>query len=138
MRIRTRIWLCAMFAILAAVASCGAFKQCDDIGDNFYNCLKNSDYDLALQLVDDEAIHNTPRQIWLDGLKEKDKSLGLLLNVQRQDFESYTVDNVTRLAIKYKTYYTNGTMFERLEFIERQGNFKITFYQYNEDSTLVQ
>ncbi|MBQ1696737.1 MAG: hypothetical protein II075_02525, partial [Bacteroidales bacterium] len=90
------------------------------------------------QLVDDEAIHNTPRQIWLDGLKEKDKSLGLLLNVQRQDFESYTVDNVTRLAIKYKTYYTNGTMFERLEFIERQGNFKITFYQYNEDSTLVQ
>ena len=138
MKVLHKTWLIVICAILATMTSCGAYKQCDDIGTDFFNCLKNKDFDLALQYLDDEATETTPRQIWLDGLKEKDKSLGLLLSVQRQDFESYTVDNVTRLAIKYKTQYSKGTMYERLEFIERHGNFKITFYKYNEDSTLVE
>ena len=135
---RKKIWLTALGVLLATIIACGAFKECYDIGDEFFNCLKNKEYDLALKYLDDEALKNTPRDIWLDGLKEKDKSLGILLSIQRQDIESYTVDNVTRLAIKYKTFYTNGTIFERLEFIERQSGFKITFYQYNEDSTMVQ
>ncbi|MBO4772017.1 MAG: hypothetical protein J5595_05730 [Bacteroidales bacterium] len=129
--------LCAILATIAV--ACGAFKECDEIGNDFYNCLKNKNYDLALQYLDEEATKATPREIWIDGFKEKDKTLGLLLSVQRQDFESYTTDNVTRLAIKYKNNYTNGrTTFERLEFIDRQGTFKITYYAYNEDSTLVE
>lgn len=135
---RNKIWLTAIGVLIAAVAACGTFKECYDIGDEFFNCLKKKDYNRALQYLDDEATNATPRDIWLDGLEAKGKSLGILLSVQRQDIESYTVDNVTRLAIKYKTFYTNGTIFERLEFIERQGGFKITFYQYNEDSTMVQ
>lgn len=127
--------LCAIVATI--IISCGAFAQCDNIGNDFYNCLKNKDYESAMQFLDEEAIKTTPKEIWLNGLIEKDKSLGLLLSVQRRDFESYTMDNVTRLAIKYKNHYTYGTMYERLEFIERNGDFKITFYKYNEDSTLV-
>ncbi|MBQ2096982.1 MAG: hypothetical protein II480_02300 [Bacteroidales bacterium] len=134
---RKRAFFILICAIITFVVSCGAFKQCDDVGTEFYNCLKNRDYDLALQYLDDEAVKATPREIWMDGFKEKDSKLGFLLTVQRRDFESYTVDNVTRLAIKYKNYYTNGVAYERLEFIERMGDFKITFYQYNEDSTLV-
>ena len=135
---RKRAIFIIMCAIITIMASCGAFKQCDDVGTSFYNCLKSQDYDQALQFLDDEAIKATPREIWLDGFKEKDRKLGLLLSVQRQDFESNTKDNVTRLAIKYKNHYTNGVAYERLEFIERMGSFKITFYQYNEDSTLVE
>ena len=130
------ILLCAIIAAIAA--SCGAFKQCDDVGTDFYNCLKNKEYDQALQYLDEEATQATPPEIWLNGFKEKDDKLGLLLSVKRQDFESNTKDNVTRLAIKYKNHYTNGIAYERLEFIERAGGFKITFYQYNEDSTLVE
>lgn len=137
MKIGNIIRATAICAILVIIVSCGAFKQCDEIGGDFYNYLKNQEYDQALQLLDEEALKATPRQVWLDGLKEKDKQLGLLLSVQRQDFESYTSDNVTRLAIKYKTQYTKGIMYERLEFIERKDDFKITFYNYNEDSTLV-
>ena len=137
MKIGNTLRMTAILAIFITIVSCGAFKQCDEIGNDFYNFLKNRQYDLALQLLDDEALRATPQQKWLDGLKEKDKQLGLLLGVQRQDFESYTVDNVTRLAIRYKTQYSKGILFERLEFIERKEGFKITFYKYNEDSTLV-
>lgn len=138
MTIYKKIWRFAVCALIVAIAACGAFKQCDEVGVGFYNCLKNRTFDLALQYLDEEAIIATPKDIWLNGLQEKDRQLGFLLSVQRQDFESYTVDNVTRLAIKYKTFYSHGTIFERLEFIEREGDFKITFYQYNEDSTMVQ
>ena len=127
----------AILAMLITVVSCGAFKQCDEIGSDFYNYLKTRQYDLVVQLLDEEALKATPQQIWLDGLKEKDRQLGFLLSVQRRDFESYTVDNVTRLAIRYKNQYSKGIVYERLEFIERNDDFKITFYKYNEDSTLV-
>jgi len=135
---RKRVIFVMLCAVIALMASCGAFKQCDDVGNNFYNCLKSQDYDCALQYLDDEALKVTSREIWLDGFKEKESKLGLLLSVQRRDFESYTMDNVTRLAIKYKNHYSNGIAYERLEFIERMGDFKITYYQYNEDSTLVE
>ena len=135
---KKRVIIILLSAVIALMASCGAFKQCDDVGTSFYNCLKGQDYECALQYLDDEAVRATPREIWLDGFKEKESKLGLLLSVQRRDFESYTIDNVTRLAIKYKNHYSNGIAYERLEFIERRGDFKITYYQYNEDSTLVE
>jgi hypothetical protein len=137
MKIGKMVRMTAILAMLIAVVSCGAFKQCDEIGSDFYNYLKTRQYDLVVQLLDEEALKATPQQIWLDGLKEKDRQLGFLLSVQRRDFESYTVDNVTRLAIRYKNQYSKGIVYERLEFIERNDDFKITFYKYNEDSTLV-
>ncbi|MCR5455931.1 MAG: hypothetical protein K6F33_13160 [Bacteroidales bacterium] len=138
MKINNTVRVTAICVILITIFACGAFKQCDEIGNDFYNFLKNKQYDQALQLLDEEALKVTPQQVWLDGLKVKEQQLGLLLSVQRQDFESHTVDNVTRLAIKYKTQYTKGVMYERLEFIERNDDFKITFYRYNADSTLVE
>lgn len=137
MKIGKMVRMTAILAMLITVVSCGAFKQCDEIGSDFYNYLKTRQYDLVVQLLDEEALKATPQQIWLDGLKEKDRQLGFLLSVQRRDFESYTVDNVTRLAIRYKNQYSKGIVYERLEFIERNDDFKITFYKYNEDSTLV-
>ncbi len=137
MKIGKMVRMTAILAMLIIVVSCGAFKQCDEIGSDFYNYLKTRQYDLVVQLLDEEALKATPQQIWLDGLKEKDRQLGFLLSVQRRDFESYTVDNVTRLAIRYKNQYSKGIVYERLEFIERNDDFKITFYKYNEDSTLV-
>ncbi len=138
MRAKKTIQLLLTCVIVVTMMSCGAFKQCDDIGNDFYNCLKHREFEKALEFLDEEALNATPRDIWLNGLTEKDRALGPLLSVQRQDFESYTVDNVTRLAIKYKTQYSSGKMYERLEFIERNDDFKITFYKYNEDSTLVE
>ena len=51
---RKRALFILICAIITFVVSCGAFKQCDDVGTEFYNCLKNRDYDLALQYLDDE------------------------------------------------------------------------------------
>lgn len=132
-----------LFAIVAiaiwltALASCGAVKDSDAVGKDFYDCLKERNYEKAMQLLDPEAINYTPADIWDKGLRKNGDALGMILNVERLDFESQTLNNVTRVAIKYKVHYSKGIMFERLEFIERNEEYRITYYKYDEDSTMV-
>lgn len=122
---------------LTIITACGAVKDSDTVGKEFYHCLKERDYEKAMQLLDPEAINYTPADIWDKGLRKNGDALGMILSVERLDFESQTSNNVTRVAIKYKVHYSMGTMYERLEFIERNSEFKITYYKYDEDSTMV-
>jgi len=127
----------ALLAIMTGVSACGPVKDCDEVGQNFYQCLKEGDVNKALQYLDPEAINQTPVDIWRQGLTRKSEDLGMILNVERNDFESETRDNVTRATIKYKIHYSKATMYERLEFAERDSKYRITFYKYDEDSTMV-
>lgn len=119
------------------ITSCGAVKDSDETGKEFYKCLKEGNYNKAIDLLDPEATKYTKLEIWTEGLKRKSENLGMILNVERNNFESETSNNVTRTAITYKVHYSNGTMFERLEFIQRDSEYKITYYKYDEDSTKV-
>lgn len=132
-----KITAIAISFAIATATSCGPVKDCDDTGKSFYKHLKDRDYDAAIQMLDPEAINNTPVEVWKDGLAKKDRDLGMILSVERRDFESQTSDNVTKMAIKYKVTYSEGTMYERIEFIERDHKFNITYYRYDEDSTIV-
>ncbi len=134
---KNRLKLIIAVVAIAIAVSCGAVKESDEIGRQFYKCLKESNYDEAVKLLDAEAVNNTKLAIWTEGLRRKGEDLGMILNVERSDFESETSNNVTRTAIKYKVHYSKGTMYERLEFIQRDSEYKITFYQYDEDSTKV-
>ena len=131
------IFLLTVFAVLPFFSSCGSVKDCDQIGEEFYDCLQNENYERVFSLLDNEALKYTPKEIWLDGFKYKKKNLGTILRAQRIAFERITQDRVTRVGIKYKVIYAGADMFEKLEFIERDGDYKITFYQFNTDSLLV-
>lgn len=132
-----KIILALISIFLITATSCGPVKDCDEKGNEFYKYLKNKDFEHIDQYLDPEAIENTPIEIWRKGLEKKNADYGLILNVERRDFETHTSDNVTRVAIKYKVTYTKCTMYERLEFIERNADYKITYYGFDEDSTMV-
>ncbi len=123
--------------LTAMLASCGPVKDCDEVGQNFYQSLREGDINKALQYLDPEALNQTPEDIWRQGLMQKSQDLGMILNIERNDFESETSNNVTHVTIKYKIHYSKATMFERLEFVERDSKYRITFYKYDEDSTMV-
>lgn len=127
----------AMICMAAWITSCGPVKDCDEVGQNFYQSLREGDINKAIQYLDHEALNQTPEDIWRQGLLQKSNNLGMILNIERNDFESETRDNVTRVTIKYKIHYSKATMFERLEFVERDSKYRITFYKFDEDSTMV-
>ncbi|MBQ5452270.1 MAG: hypothetical protein IIU03_11930 [Bacteroidales bacterium] len=131
------VFMLAAFAVLTFFSSCGVVKNCDEIGMEFYRCLRDGNYEGVLPLLDKEALKYTPEEKWIDGLKYKAKSLGAMFKPQRIAFETVTMERVTRVGIKYKVIYAGADMYEKLEFIERDGEYKITFYQYNPDSLLV-
>lgn len=132
------ILLASVAAVLSiALQSCGSVKDCDKIGGEFYNCLKTRQFSSVVQLIDEDALKATPADSWVNGLITKDQELGALLNVERINFETLTKDRVTTVGIKYKAIYSAGETFEKLEFIERGDRYWITYYQFNEDSTLV-
>ncbi|MBR4266128.1 MAG: hypothetical protein IKQ46_08755 [Bacteroidales bacterium] len=123
-----------LLIITIALMSCGSVKQCDQIGIQFYNYLKAKQFEAIIDLLDKEALNASPAEVWLEGLARKDEVFGNVLNVERYDFESVTEDRVTRVGIKYKVIYPEATMFEKLEFVERDNEYKITFYKFDEDS----
>ena len=137
MKTQIRIICIALICLAAAISSCGPVKDCDEVGQEFYRSLRDGDIDKAMLQLDPEAISHTPENIWRQGLIKKSSDLGMILNVERNDFESETKDNVTRVAIKYTIQYSKATMFERLEFIERDSRYRITYYKFDEDSTMV-
>ena len=126
-----------IFTALLVLFSCGVVKDCDQIGLAFYNCLKTKDFSYVTTFLDKEALSHTPENVWIDGLRKKDIDLGNVLSVKRIDFETVTKDRVTRVGIKYKVVYSGAVMFEKLEFIQRGSEYKITYYQFNADSLLV-
>jgi len=126
-----------IFTAWTLLFSCGVIKDCDQIGLAFYNCLKTKDFAFVITLLDEEALKNTPSEVWIEGLRKKDSDFGNVLNVKRIDFETVTKDRVTRVGIKYKVVYSDAVMFEKLEFIQRGSEYKITYYQFNADSLLV-
>ena len=118
-------------------SSCGAVKNCDEIGGEFYNFIKTERFEGVTELVDSEAFKVTPEEMWIENLEKKRHDAGQLLNVRRIDFETLTSDRVTRVGIWYKAVYTRAELFEKLEFIEREDGYKITFYQFDVDSLAV-
>jgi hypothetical protein len=132
------ILFAVMFILLGGLASCGPVKQCDEVGQEFYKCLKSKNFGQILQYLDEEAIKETPERIWIDGLMRKDHDFGMLLKQECYGFDNETHDNVTRIAIKYRVYYSKCTLFEKLEFIQRQSGYKITYYKFDVDSALVE
>lgn len=126
---KIKIFLPLILIIFAA--SCGAVKETDTVGNNFYDLIKEEKFAQACQLLDSEALAYTPIERWIDGLEEKQRGIGSLLSYKRVDFYSVTEKNVTRVEMKYSVRYTNGTLAEKLEFILRNGKYYITYYEFN-------
>ncbi|MBQ3656917.1 MAG: hypothetical protein II956_08760 [Bacteroidales bacterium] len=138
MKKKLLVFMMMAFAVLPFFSSCGSVKDCDYVATEFYDCLRESRYDDVFLLLDKDALQYTPKEIWLNGFKNKEKNFGAMLTAKRIGFESITQERVTRVGIKYKVIYANVDVFEKLEFVERgDGQYKITFYQYNTDSLLV-
>jgi hypothetical protein len=130
----------AFFFVAFAVMflfSCGAVMDCDSIGSEFYSSLRSGQYEKAVSLVDASVFKHTDKNRWIEGFKYRDRVFGHILTYKRIDFETVTEDCVTRVGIKYKVICTNAELFEKLEFVGYKDGYKITFYRFNTDSTLV-
>ena len=118
-------------------SSCGAVRDCDDTGGEFFRCIKEERVSDVIKLIDAEALKVSPENVWIECLEKKAHKAGQLLSSRRIDFETLTTDRVTRVGIWYKNVYSETELFEKLEFVEREDGFKITYYNFDEDSLAV-
>lgn len=125
--------LLPLILIIVTANGCGPVKDCDAIADEFYSAIKSGEYKNIIGLIDEQALERTPESTWIEGMAEKQKETGDLISYQRINFDTQTTDNVTRTILKFNVKYSKAELYERMEFIMRNGKQYITYYAYDED-----
>jgi len=116
------------------LTNCGSISESDKVGNDFYEIIKSKKYEKIEPLLHPEALTATPIEFWIQGLQENNKNMGDLLVYKRTGFSTNTTNGITTATLKYDVTYVNGTLFEKIDFINYNNNqYKISHYQFNED-----
>lgn len=126
-----------IFVLLISVAfsnfSCNSISQTGKKGDEFYAYLKNGEYDMIIDLLDEQAINEHPKEKWIALLESRSQYWGKPVSYTNTGFHSETADGYTITRLDYIVDNTNGKVYERINFIERGEDLKILAYEYNPD-----
>lgn len=114
--------------LLIVSSACNSLEKSDKTADKFYENMKAKDYEAILELVSEDAFKANPREEWITVLKAREK-FGKLESHSRIAFE--VKNNITRFD--YKVKWGDKTYYDRLVFVEEDGEAKIIEYQYNVD-----
>jgi len=117
------------------LSSCGSVSQSDEVGNGFYEAVKAKDLQKVIAMLDEEALKATSQEVWVEGLENINAQMGDLMNYKRTGFYTSTNNGDTRTTLDYTVTYAKGTLYEKLEFIKRGDEYKITFYQFNENKS---
>lgn len=112
---------------------CGSVSESDDVANQFYESVKAEKFDEVTLYLDSVALNVTPAKIWIKGLKDINNEMGKLINYKRIGFYTNTKNGVTKTTLNFAVTYTNGTLYEKLQFISRENKYKISYYEYSDN-----
>lgn len=131
-----RIYL-VIFGLLFGIAISGFFcssvSQSGEKGDKFYAHLKKGEYDMIVELLDEQAIKAHPKEKWKDLFKSRSQYWGKLVTYKNTGFHTETTDGITITKLNYIVDNTNGKVYERIDFVKRGSEYKILAYEFNPD-----
>lgn len=131
-----RIYL-LIFGLLLGIAVSGFFcssvSQSGDTADTFYAYLQSGEYEQIIDLLDEQALKEHPRENWIKLLKSRSGYWGNLVSYKNTGFHTETSNGFTITKLDYTVDNTNGQVFERLNFIKRGSDFKLFAYEFSPD-----
>lgn len=117
--------------VILFFSSCESVGKSDEMAEKFYQNLKTKNYEAIPAMIDETALETHPADVWIDLLESKDQYWGKFIDYKRTAFSTKTEDNQTITGLDFTVEHENGTVYERLKFVERNGQMKIYSYQYN-------
>lgn len=120
-------------ALLFIMSGCKSAEQAKEQADQFYEHLKNRDYAPIYDMLDAEALKESPIEVIEEVFAQKEE-YGKLKRVEKKvGFNTTTNNGMTYVTLNYKCYYDKLTFHERLVFVKRNKGFKIYSYAFNEN-----
>lgn len=106
-------------------------EEAEKYADEFYNHMRNADYDGIIEMLDDEALAISPKEDWIAIIQQKDQ-YGKFEHLSKDmNFNTSINNGVTTVSFHYTAEYTNITFYEILKLVKRGNKFKILSYEYN-------
>lgn len=124
--------LIMLAAVLLSFFSCESVGKSDELAEKFYQNLKTKNYEAIPAMIDQSALDTHPAQDWIDLMKAKESYWGDFKSYKRTAFSTKTEDGQTVTSLDFTVEHEKGKVFERMKFIDRDGQMKIYSYQYNE------
>ena len=125
-------------AIIFSSCSIGETSaEAQSIAEEFYGYLSDKNYDKAMELVDEESKTATDGDQWLMVLSQKEgygKFLGFKKDI---GFNTNYNNGTTTVKLNYTCDYEKFTLYEHFVMVKRGNLFKVMFYEYNTNKSLL-
>jgi hypothetical protein len=110
--------------------SCGSIEGSNETGEEFYEYIKNNQFESVTKLFDESVIKNEKAKEIVNTLNEIKKQRGKIESYKKTGFNTNINDENTIITIDYDVTYTNGVYKEQLEMIKSGNDYKISMYSY--------
>ena len=119
--------------LIFVMAGCKSANEAEKHADQFYEYLKDHDYESIYEMFDEEALKDSPIEVFEGVFKQKESYGKLNWFEKKVGFNTKTANGLTFVTLDYKCTYDKLTLHERLVFVKRKENFKIYSYEFNEN-----
>jgi len=112
---------------------CSSVSQSGKMGDEFYNYLKNNDYNSIVAMLDTEALVEYSKEEWIELFASRNKFFGELKSYKNIGFHTNSSKGMEITKLSYEVNNPNGLVYEEIEFVKRGDDYKILVYRFATD-----
>jgi len=132
--------ICSFLFLAIIFSSCSIGEtsaEAQSIAEEFYGYLSDKNYDKAMELVDEESKTATDGDQWLMVLSQKE-GYGKFLGFEKDiGFNTNYNNGSTTVKLNYTCDYEKFTLYEHFVMVKRGNLFKVMFYEYNTNKSLL-
>ena len=122
--------LILILVFLISFYSCGSVEGSEKTIIEFYDALKEENYDKALELCSEKALEIDDAEAWLSAFRSATFAHGKVESYERYSFSSSYKNGTTYVDLFYKVKRKQRTIYERITTIKEGDTYKIMGYQF--------
>ncbi len=119
-----------IISIVLIFSSCNSFNGAGETGEEFYNYIKNNQYDKVIGLLTDVALCASPQQDWIAGLEELKTERGKIKSFSKTSLNSEVKNGKTITVLTYNVTYSEKIYTEKITFYKDGKDYKINYYGF--------
>ncbi len=125
-----KIYSLFIFAGMLSLTYCSSKKEGQEVANEFYTALKAQEYEKAVGLCHENALNITPKDQWLDILKQAQDRLGSIKSFTQKSWNVNIENGNSTVSLTFDVIYEKGNMKEDLILYKKTGekNMKVLMY----------
>ncbi len=129
-----KIYSLFIFAGMLSLTYCSSKKEGQEVANEFYTALKAQEYEKAVGLCHENALNITPKDQWLDVLKQAQDRLGSIKSFNQKSWNVNIENGNSTVSLTFDVVYEKGNMKEDLTLYKKAGekNMKVLGYNYKQ------